>query len=102
MCELTASESLEYGGGRGPLETRLVTATRVLSAHSSMTLISPVTPGKESSGWATRSKEGFSTSSVCGLAFRDSIRAERDGVYEGMYRSENIAAFPAFSKGWDP
>ena len=71
--------------GVASLEMRPATSIRALSAHS-ITLISPFTPGRESSGWATRSKEGLS--GMRGLALRDSMRAESDGVYEEMYRSE--------------
>ena len=81
------------------LETRLVTLTRVLRARL-MTLISPFTPGRESSGWATRSNEGLSC--ICEFALRDSMRAERDGVYEGMYKSEKYRGLEESLDGIGP
>jgi hypothetical protein len=43
-------------------------------------------PGMDSSGWATKSIEGFS--SECEPGLQDSMRAERVGVYDVMKSSE--------------
>ena len=47
-------------GDVASVETRSVTVAHALSAARSVTLISPFTSGRESSGWETRSNEGVS------------------------------------------
>src|SRR5487761_1724226 len=69
-------------GGVAVLEISVVTVVSRLRMRD----ISFQAAGMFSSGCATRSIDGFSDK--CGPGLRDSMSAERVGVYEGMYRSE--------------
>ncbi len=64
--------------------------TLVLMART--TFISLGAYGIFLSGWAMRSIEGLLT--ACELGFWDLMSVERDGIYEGMYRSRKYHGQP--------